>query len=76
MTDNSPLTPKEWERLNWCLEVLDEDNLIECRDEAEVFAYQEVHASEAYFDLLPLLVKLRVRELEEQRERGRDCDGE
>jgi hypothetical protein len=34
-----------------------------------VIAYKEAMASEAYFDLLPLLVKLRVQELREQEER-------
>ena len=68
MIDKSPLTPEERERLQWCLSILDEENVVECQDEAEVIAYKEAMASEAYFDLLPLLVTLRVRELREQEE--------
>jgi hypothetical protein len=48
MSERSPLTSEEQQRLNWCLEVLDEENIVECQDEAEVIAYKEANASEAY----------------------------
>lgn len=66
MNNQSPLTPEEQERLNWCLEVLDEEHIVECQDEADMIAYKEAMAPEAYFDLLPLLVKLRVQEIKKQ----------
>jgi len=69
MNDELPLTPEERERLDWCLSILDEENVVECQDEADQLAYQEAMASKAYFDLLPLLVKLRVQEIKKQEER-------
>lgn len=69
MNDESPLTPEERERLEWCLSILDEENVVECQDEADQLAYKEATASKAYFDLLPLLVKLRVQEIKKQEER-------
>jgi hypothetical protein len=69
MNDESPLTPDERERLQWCLSILDEENVVECQDEADQLAYKEAMASKAYFDLLPLLVKLRVQEIKRQEER-------
>jgi hypothetical protein len=68
MNNQSPLTPEERERLNWCLEVLEEEHIVECQDEAEGIAYREAMPSAAYSDLLPLLVKLRAQELREQAE--------
>jgi hypothetical protein len=69
MNNQSPLTPEERERLEWCLSILDEENVVECQDEAHQLAYKEAMASKAYFDLLPLLVKLRVQEIKKQEER-------
>jgi hypothetical protein len=56
----------ERERLNWYLEVLEEEHIVKCQDESEMIAYKVAMASKAYSDLLPLLVKLRVQELREQ----------
>ena len=47
MSDNSPLTPEEQKRLEWCLSILDEENLLECQEEAEEIAYKEANESKA-----------------------------
>jgi hypothetical protein len=59
-----PLTLEETERYEWCLSVLDEEHIVECQDEADVIAQNEANAPRAYQELLPLLVKMRVHQLE------------
>lgn len=66
MSDKSPLTPEEQKRLDWCLSVLEEENVAECEEEADEIACKEFYAPKAYEELLPLLVKLRVQELKKQ----------
>jgi len=64
MSHKSPLTPAESHQLEWCLSILAEENVVECQDEAETIAHQQFHASKAYDDLLPLLVKIKLDELQ------------
>jgi len=68
MNKKSPLSLKEQEQLEWCLSILEEENIQECQDEAEEIAYKEAYGPRAYEELLPLLVKLRVHELTEHKE--------
>lgn len=60
----NPLTPQEKQCCQWCLEILEEEQISECQDEAELVAFKQVQAGKAYSKLLPLLVKMRVAEIE------------
>ena len=64
MKHDSPLTPEERKLYEWCLEVLDEDQLAELDSEAETFAAAEFYAPKAAEEILPLLVKLKLYQLE------------
>lgn len=64
MSEHSVLTSEELQRYQWCLSVLEEEQVVECQDEADVIARREANAPRAYDELLPLLVKMRVHELE------------
>ena len=52
--------------MEWCLSILEDEHVSECMDEAEEIACKEYYASEAYEDLLSLLVTLRLAELERE----------
>jgi hypothetical protein len=60
---SNPLTAEEKRMLDWCLSILEEEHILECQEEANEIATKEAFAENAYFDLLPILVKLRVNEL-------------
>jgi hypothetical protein len=67
MSDASPLTPQESERLEWCLSILEDENVAECQDEATEVACKEFYGAKAYEELLPLLVKIKLDELSQER---------
>jgi hypothetical protein len=54
MSNNSPLTPEERERLGWCLSILEEETIADCRDEAEEIACREFLRIGGVLCLLPL----------------------
>jgi len=68
---NLKMTDKEERLFDWCHANLEEEQLAEVEEEALEIAMREINAPEAAEKLLELLVRVIVRNAEEQR-----CGGE
>jgi hypothetical protein len=64
------VTPEEQKALDWCYQVLSEEQIAECHDEAEEIAGSEVNAEEAADLLVRTATEIIVRNAQAERARA------
>jgi len=64
------ITAEEQEQLDWCYAVLDEEQRVQCEEEAMEFAGAELNQDEAGELLVRLYTRLIIRDVRARRDSG------